>query len=160
MIKIETLQTNDFSMDYFKFGTGSKIAAILPGLSIKSVMGSADAIADGYSILKDDFTVFVFDRRKEIPDAYPIRQMADDTAQAMKKLGLKDIYIFGASQGGMIAISIAIENPDLVAKLVLGSTSSHVRENQFEVIKDWISLANRGDREGLYLSFGEKLYPP
>ena len=55
---------------------------------------------------------------------------------------------------------IAIEHPELVGKMVLGSSSAHVKEAQFHVIREWIDLAKRGDREGLYLSFGQEIYPP
>jgi len=86
--------------------------------------------------------------------------MARDTAEAMKALGLKDTYLFGASQGGMMALVIAIEYPALVKKLVLGSTSAHVQPEQFQVIERWIALAEESDPVGLYLAFGEEIYPP
>ena len=69
-------------MDYFRFGHGGDTLAILPGLSVQSVMGSADIVAESYRLLTDDFTIYVFDRRKELPASYPICAMAQDTAQA------------------------------------------------------------------------------
>nr|MCR5753254.1 alpha/beta hydrolase [Acetatifactor sp.] len=119
----------------------------------------ADAVETGYQLMKDDFTTYVFDRRKEISADYSIRDMAGDTAEAMREIGLKDVYLFGASQGGMIAMVIAIEYPELVKKLVLGSTSSHVMPKQQEVIDKWIQLALEKDRQALYRSFGKEIYP-
>ena len=147
-------------MDFFRFGAGEKTLVILPGLSVQSVMGAADAIAQAYQSLTDRFTIYVFDRRSELPETYSIREMARDTVEAMKALGLKKVCLFGASQGGMMALVIAIEFPELVARMVLGSSSAHVREEQYRVIENWIRLAKAGDREGLYLSFGRELYPP
>ena len=85
--------------------------------------------------------------------------MAEDSVSAIKELGLKKVNLFGASQGGMMAMDIAINHPELVSKLVLGSTSAALNSEQFETIDKWIDLAKAGDSEGLYLAFGEKVYP-
>ena len=159
-IQIETVSTDAFSMDYFCFGQGAQTLVILPGLSIQSVMGAADAVAAAYQSLEDRFTVYVFDRRRNIPPTYTVREMARDTAQAFQKLGLKDVCLFGASQGGMIALVIAIEHPELVRKMALGSTSAHVKEAQYRVLERWARLAREKDKVGLYLSFGREIYPP
>ena len=159
-IRIETLRTEDFSMDFFCFGSGDKTLVILPGLSVQSVMGAADAVAAAYESLAERYTIYVFDRRAELPASYPVRQMARDTAAAFAALGLRKVCLFGASQGGMIALVLAIEHPELVGKMVLGSSSAHVQEAQYRVIDHWVSLAKAGDREGLYLDFGREIYPP
>ncbi len=159
-IVIETLQTPHFTMRFFRFGTGDKPLVILPGLSVQSVMGAADAIASAYQSLGDRFAIYVFDRRADLPDAYSVHDMARDTAEAFQFLGLEDICLFGASQGGMIALVLAIEHPELIGKMALGSSSAHVREQQYHVLEDWIRLAKAGDRTGLYLAFGREIYPP
>ncbi len=159
-IQIETVHTGTFSMDYFRFGHGERILVILPGLSVQSVMGAADAIASAYRSLEDRFTIYVFDRRSELPPSYPVREMARDTAEAFQALGLKDVCVFGASQGGMIALVMAIEHPELIQKMALGSTSAHVREAQFRVLEGWADLARQKDKVGLYLAFGREIYPP
>ena len=160
MIPIERVECRDFAMEFFRFGTGARTLVILPGLSVQSVMGSAEAVAQAYDALAQDYTIYLFDRRETLPDVYSVEEMARDTAEAMKALGLKDTYLFGASQGGMMALVIAIEYPELVKKLVLGSTSAHVLPEQFRSIERWIALAEANDPVGLYLSFGEKIYPP
>ena len=159
-ILIETVKTQRFSMDFFRFGEGKKKLVILPGLSVQSVMGAADAIAAAYQSLTDRYTIYVFDRRADLPAAYSVHDMARDTAEAFQALGLRDVCLFGASQGGMIALVLAIEHPALVGRMVLGSSSAHVREEQYRVIEEWVRLAKAEDREGLYLSFGREIYPP
>lgn len=159
-IQIETVRTERFSMRYFRFGRGDKTLVILPGLSIQSVMGAADAVAAAYQSLEDSYTIYVFDRRAELPSPYTVRDMARDTAEAFAALGLRKVCLFGASQGGMIALVLAVEHPELVGKMVLGSSSAHVRQAQYRVIEDWVRLAKAGDREGLYLAFGREIYPP
>ena len=159
-IKIETVKTEDFSMDFFRFGEGERTLVILPGLSVQSVMGAADAVAEAYRSLTDRFTIYVFDRRRELPTVYSVRDMARDTAAAFRALGLKKVCLFGASQGGMIALLLAIEHPELVDRLALGSSSAHLRPEQAHVLEEWIRLAKEGDRTGLYLAFGRDVYPP
>ncbi len=158
-IAIETVSTDTFSMDYFRFGHGEKTFVILPGLSVQSVMGSADAVAEAYAMFTDDYTVYLFDRRKELPASYSTREMAMDTAAAMKALGLENVFLFGTSQGGMMALDIAAIYPDLVQKLILGSSAAEVNAETNRLFEHWITLAKEKNTEELYLSFGEAIYP-
>lgn len=159
-VLIETVKTDCFTMEFFRFGRGGKKLVILPGLSIQSVMGASEAIAAAYQSLTERYTIYVFDRRTDLPKTYSVRDMARDTADAFHTLGLDKVCLFGASQGGMMALVLAIEHPELVYRMVLGSSSAHVREQQYRVIEEWIRLAKTGDREGLYLAFGKAIYPP
>ena len=159
-IRIETVQTDQFSMEYFRFGKGEQTLVILPGLSVQSVMGAADAIAAAYQSLENRFTIYVFDRRSNLPPVYTVRDMARDTAEAFQILGLKNVCLFGASQGGMIGLVMAIEHPELIRKMVLGSTSAHVQEPQYHVLEKWAQLARSKDKVGMYLEFGKEIYPP
>ncbi len=157
---MQTVTTNSFSMDYVKFGAGDKTMVIIPGLSVDSVMKYEDAVTGAYAPLAEDFTIYLFDRRKDLPSSYSIQDMANDTAEAVIKLSLNNIYLFGASQGGMISMLIAAEHPELVSKLVLGSTSSRVDTDLCDnVITKWTDLAKQKKAKELYLAFGEALYP-
>lgn len=158
-IQVETARTASFTMDYFRFGHGKETLVILPGLSVQSVMGSADAVAEAYRLLTDDFTIYVFDRRNELPSSYSVYEMAQDTAEAFRALGLEQVCLFGASQGGMMAMEIAIEYPELVQKLALGSTTDCMTNERYQMVGKWTRLAEAKDAEGLYLTFGEALYP-
>ena len=100
-ILFDCVKTVNFEMDYFRFGGGEKTMVILPGLSVQSVMGAARAVAEEYAVMRDDFTVYLFDRRKNLPARYSVYDMAKDTAEAMQSLGLRELCLFGASQGGM-----------------------------------------------------------
>ena len=157
-VEIKTVVADSFSMDYFCFGKGDQPLVILPGLSIQSVMGAADAIAQAYRSLEDIFTIYVFDRRSDLPENCSIKDMAEDTVRAIEAVGLKSIYLFGASQGGMIAQLIAVGYPGLVRKLIIGSSASEVDDGQFSVIGEWIKKAKEKDKAGLFLDFGEKIY--
>ena len=155
---VKTVSTGDIEMDYVTFGSGKKSFVILPGLSIHSVMSQADAVAQNYADFTEDYTVYLFDRVKDMKEDYTIRDMANDTASAMEKLGISDADVFGASQGGMIAQYLAIDHPKLVNKLILGSTLSKPNDTFNSVVNHWISLAEAKDEEGLLESFCEDVY--
>ena len=158
-IPIETVKTAEFEMQYFRFGTGARPFVILPGLSVQSVMGAAEAVAGAYADFAEDYTVYVFDRRSELPETYSVYQMGLDTAEAMRSLGLFGADVFGASQGGMMAQVIAIEAPELVHRLVLGSTTSHIKPEDEPVFDEWLQLARAKDGPALYDAFGKAIYP-
>ncbi len=123
---ILTVKTNGTETEYIRFGHGKKTLVIIPGLSVKSVLLSEEQIVSAYSPFENEYTVYLFDRRLNMPENYTVYGMANDTAAAMTALGLEDVCLFGVSQGGMIAQCIAIEHPALVSKLVLGSTAARV----------------------------------
>jgi len=158
--RIHTIENAEFTMQYLRFGTGKKPMVILPGLSVQSVMPAAPLIEKQYEIFREDFTVYLFDRRAEVPPVYSVYDMANDTAKTMQTLGLHDVCLFGASQGGMMAMMIAAVHPELVGRLAVGSSACSVKGNRSAVISEWITLARKGNAEKLYLAFGEKLYPP
>ena len=145
-------------MDYIVFGSGEKTFVILPGLSVHSVMGSADAIAEAYKDFAEEYTVYLFDRVKSISDGYSVRDMAADTAKAMKELGIENADVFGASQGGMIAEYLAIDYPGLVHKMILGSTLARPNDGFDNIVDEWISLAEEKQETKLLESFVDSVY--
>lgn len=156
-MEVKRLEFEDFQLEYFRFGTGNKVMVMLPGLSIKSVMLSASAVEKEYSMFSKEFTVYLFERRLNPTNNTTIKSLADDTIKAIKKLGLKDIYLIGVSQGGMLAMEIALAEPQLIKKMVLGSTSAKIENNI--VLDRWIDLAQKKEKEALYLDFAKCIYP-
>lgn len=105
-----------------------------------------------------EYTVYVLDKRADIPEGYTIRDMADDAARAMEQLHLDRAHVFGISQGGMIAQYLAINYPHLVQKLVLGVTTSRSNEVVERVIQDWIRMAKADAYGAIVTDMFEKMY--
>lgn len=147
-------------MDFCSFGQGKESFVILPGLSVQRVLPSADAIAKAYEPLTNEFTVYVFERRNDMPDPYPVSEMARDTAEAIGALELGEITLFGASQGGMIGMQIAIDRPELVKCLILGSTTARVTEDQYRLFEKSVSSAKAEKPAELMEGFAGAIYPP
>lgn len=152
------ISLEDSDMEYAVFGKGTKNFVIIPGLSVHGVMGAADAIADAYQSFTDDYTVYVFDAAGKLPGSYSVRDLSDDIAEAMTQLGIPDADIFGASLGGMTAMRLAIDHPELVNKMVLGSTFAKPNDTFSSLISEWIGLAEEKKEAELLGSFVDHVY--
>lgn len=156
----DTVRTGEITMDYFRFGHGDKTLVIIPGASAVSVMKFADAVKEAYNIMADDYTVYVIDRRKNIPDVYSITDMARDTIAVIKAVGLDRFDLFGTSQGGMIALVMTLEHPEMIRRLALGSSSATLDGDQYpKAIGKWVTAALEGNVEEMCLEFGRSIYP-
>jgi pimeloyl-ACP methyl ester carboxylesterase len=88
---------------------GTSFGALLPGLAKDRQVIAFDMQAHG--------------RTADIDRPLSMEQMADDTAAAIRQLGIERADFFGYSMGAGIALQIAIRHPDVVRKLVLASVS-------------------------------------
>ena len=157
-IKFSSVAADRFTMEYAAFGNGKKPLVIIPGVSLKSVLLSAPAVAAQYDRFVPDHRIYLFDRKKEIKAGYSVIEMAEDTAKAMKRLGIKNADVFGASQGGMIAEVIAARHPGLVGRLILGSTLAGQNETSIRTFTEWIRLCDLGNAEALNHAVFKKVY--
>jgi len=57
----------------------------------------------------------------DIDRPFSLEQMADDTAELLTQLNISSANIFGFSNGGQVALQLAIRHPEKVQKLVLAS---------------------------------------
>jgi pimeloyl-ACP methyl ester carboxylesterase len=65
-------------------------------------------------------------RRRLNPEQYTLSDMAEDTAELMRKLEIAPAHVVGASMGGMIAQMLAAEHPEVVRSLtsIMSTTGS------------------------------------
>lgn len=152
------LNIQNMSFDYITFGKGSKPLVMIQGLNTRGIKGAALSLAYMYRIFAKDYKVYLFDRRPEVLEGITVRDMALDIAMAMDTLGIKNAYIFGVSQGGMIAQYLAIDRPDLVKKMVLAVTLSRNNETVKKVVSNWIKMTELGNMKELVKDMAEKMY--
>lgn len=141
--KMNTVELKTGNMPYISFGDGEKIMVMIPGLRTSGIEGTAVFAAWYYRMFAKEYTVYLFDRKDALPDDVTIHSLAEDTAEAMTRLGLSNAYVYGASQGGMIAQDLTIHHPELVKKLVLAVTLSKSNSTAETVIRHWISLIEK-----------------
>ncbi len=155
-----TLSIDGSDMDYVSFGRGKRPLIMLPGLSdaLKTVKGSAILLALLYRKFAGVFRVFVFSRKNRLAANCTIRDMAADQARACELLGLSSACVVGVSQGGMIALHLAAEHPQLVKKLVLANTAACANDTVTQVVGNWLQLAKAGNFSALFADTTEKTY--
>lgn len=145
MAEIKTVKFDNFEMDYFTFGNGPKVFVIVPGMSLKSVMLSADAIIAAYAPFSSEYTCYVFDYVKDMRRGYSARDMADDLSFALRLLGVEHAYYFGASLGGMVLQELAIRHPEFIDKIALGSTFARVNDDTLGIMNRWKTYIEQRD---------------
>ena len=146
-----TLHLQGDTMHYIRFGSGPKVLIMLPGLGdgLTTVKGTALPMALMYRAFSRDYTVHMFSRRNHLPQGYTTRNMARDLKEALDLLSIQKADLIGVSMGGMIAQHFAADYPEHTNKLVLVVTCAQPNPTLTASIGEWISLAERGDHQGL-----------
>lgn len=153
-----TLTIGNTRMDTITFGSGPKPLVMIQGLNTRPIKGAGPSLALLYRRFAREFTVYLFDRRADLPEAVTVRDLARDVALAMDSLGLKQACVLGVSQGGMMAQYLAMDRPDLVKKLVLAVTLSRSNETVETVIHRWTALTRAGRWKALVTDMAESMY--
>jgi len=160
MIPVRTLKCERFEMDYACFGKGRRILVILPGMSLHPVVPNAAFVARMFSCFTESHTVYLFDRKKNIQSGYSVFDMADDCVVALDMLSIVQADFYGASQGGMIAMTIAARYPSRVGKLALASTAAKSSAISTQTMNSWAEIARKGDPVELNRNIFSKVYSP
>jgi pimeloyl-ACP methyl ester carboxylesterase len=142
--------TNGIELEYEVFGDGEPLLLIM-GLGAQMILWPDAFVA---SLVRRGFRVIRFDNRDTglstrphgrvgdvrklmarrllglpVPSPYTLRDMATDTAGLLDHLGIDRAHVVGASMGGMIAQTMAIEHPRRVASLVSIMSSTGARRH-------------------------------
>ena len=128
------------------------------GVSLTGLEGQGEAVAEAYQLFSAQYSVYLFERKKTLKEGYRVEDMAEDISRAMELLHLDSAYVYGVSQGGMIAQVLAIRYPEKVKKLVLCSTMSRPTEIMKRVGKTWLELAGKQDVVALNRNFFQVVY--
>ena len=67
---------------------------------------------------------------KKIKSPYDLNDMANDTIALLKYLGIEKAHFVGASMGGLIAQTIALNSPEIVNSLTLMISSPGIRDER------------------------------
>ena len=160
MAETETVKVTNGKVEFIKFGNGEKPLVILPGLSYDGFFDKAEDIERAYLIFVKKFTVYLIDRNLTPKTGYSINDIAEDTAEVLKTLQIKNADFFGASLGGMVATKLAINYPHMVNKLILGSTLSRPNDTFIKILTTWENLAKNDDIKSLTAHINQTIYSP
>lgn len=129
---------NGIELYYEEHGSGPALL-LVPGLG-------ADTRLFGGIIgpLAASCHVVVFDprgggRSDKPPGPYTVEQMADDAAGLLDVLRIDRAVVVGYSMGGRIALSLALDHPRRVRRLVLAATSASTPPTRV-LSRRWLAL--------------------
>jgi len=149
---------DDNTFRYMKFGNGKKNLIIIPGLYLFDILKSKDIIEKQYSYLSSEYSIYLFERKVNIPSDYTIYDFTNDYIKIFNKLNLKDLYLFGTSMGGIISLLIASKTSFLVKKLILAGTTSYINDDESKFFIDLVNYAKNNKLDELLSLMLEKIY--
>ena len=114
------IQVGDLKMYYEIHGEGEPLVLLHGGMLQSGVFTAI------LPFLNENRQIILIDqqahgRTNDLKRPLSFEQMADDTAELLTKIAIKNADVFGYSEGGAVALNLAIKHPKLVRKLILGS---------------------------------------
>jgi len=114
-------QINGMQMHYQIYGEGE------PLLLVHGLGSSGRDWEIQYAHFAQNYQVIVFDGRghgqsDKPPGPYSIARFAEDCAKLLKFLELEQVHVVGISMGGMIALQLAVDYPEMMKSLVVVNT--------------------------------------
>lgn len=152
------VEFDDTYMNVIRFGQGERVLVIAAGLSLTGLEGKGAAVAGDYAVFAEDYTVYLFDRKKKLPAEYSIHLMGEDIYRVLCELGVAKASFYGVSQGGMIVQDIALSHPETVEKLILCSTLSRFEREKGSAVGEWLEHAKAKEIVLLNRSFFKYVY--
>lgn len=112
------IRVNDREITYWETGRGKKTMVLLHTLrtQIEYTERIVPLLADEYRIIAPDLPGFGRSS-KELNQPYNASLFVETIGELIKKLDLNDITLVGESIGGTIALCLAAEMPDRIAKV-------------------------------------------
>ncbi len=125
------LNCNSTNLYYETYGAGSTL------LFIHGLGSSAYDWKAQIDYFSAQYKVIVLDLRghgqsDKAAGLYSIPLFAEDVASLIKNLSLKEVDIVGISLGGMVAMQLAVNYPQLVKKMVIVNSFSEFPQNTFK----------------------------
>jgi pimeloyl-ACP methyl ester carboxylesterase len=114
---VATVDANGVRHHYEKHGTGAPVLLLHGGLESSESWGAqTPALAEGHQVV-------LIDRRghgrtPDVGGPITYEVMRDDTIACIEALDLAGAHLVGWSDGGIIALMVAIERPELVGRIV------------------------------------------
>ena len=116
------LQTSKINLYYEKTGTGAPLIMLHGNGEDHTIFNQATTALEKY------FTVYAIDSRghgKSSPvDELHYEDMADDVYEFICKLNLEKPIVYGFSDGGIIALILAIKHPEVISQIVASGVNT------------------------------------
>lgn len=125
-------------------GTGRPLVLLHGGLTtIETSFGKAlPSLAQTWQVIAVEQQAH--GRTADVDRPLSFEQMADDTAALLRRIGIQQADFFGYSDGGNVALGLAIRHPGLVRKLAIAGTNYN-NDGLYPEILEFLRHANAED---------------
>jgi pimeloyl-ACP methyl ester carboxylesterase len=135
-----TITINGTELFYRETGNGSS-----PILLIHGTAANADIWGETFDALVAHHRVIAYDRRGFSRSVYPpvkdLHLHSEDAAALLTQMHAAPATVVGWSAGGIIALDLAVNHPELVSSLVLCEPPLHARKHpQLSFVKDFLKV--------------------
>ncbi len=125
----------DIEIAYIEEGSGNQTILFIHGLG-----SYLPAWKNNIRVLKDNYHCIAIDlpgygKSSKLPYDYNMTFFADVIKKFIQKKGLSNVILAGHSMGGQISMITAIQNPDLINKIILVDPAGFERFNEGQ--KQW-----------------------
>jgi pimeloyl-ACP methyl ester carboxylesterase len=143
------MKIKESSMYYKEYGSGE------PLLLIAGLASDSQSWLPIVNRLSKHFRVIIFDNRgvgrsDSNNDGITIEIMTNDCVRLINHLGYSKVNILGHSMGGIIAMDMAINFPDMVDKLIVEASAPQLNNRNIELFNDWVNYLNEGMKKELW----------
>jgi pimeloyl-ACP methyl ester carboxylesterase len=137
------IKANGINIHYEEFGNGAPLILLHGG------SGTLDEWKPLMPAFEPHFHIYALDSRGHGKTDNPsgklsYRMMADDVAAFIRELGIPHPLVCGYSDGGQIAIELAMRHPGLARALVAGAVWFRFSEQYVSSLKNW-GVEKRGE---------------
>jgi pimeloyl-ACP methyl ester carboxylesterase len=136
---VTTITINGVNLFYREQGSGSSI------LLIHGTAANADIWGETFDALAAHHRVIAYDRRGFSRSIYPpvkdLHLHGEDAAALLTQMHATPATVVGWSAGGIIALDLAVNHPQLVSSLVLCEPPLHARKHpRLSFLKDFLKV--------------------
>jgi pimeloyl-ACP methyl ester carboxylesterase len=138
-------------MYYAELGSGPTLLLLHGGgdSGENSFARQIDVFAERYRLLAPDQVGQ--GRTPDVPGPLSYTGMMEDTAALLQKLKVKHVDVVGFSDGGILALMLAVRHPDLVRRLVISGVNISPEGLNADDLEDlrasWQEIRNRKGRK-------------
>ena len=156
-LDIRFASSSGSAVAYATLGRGSETIVVMPGfVSHIEIAWEHEGLRHVLERLGERHTVVVFDRRgvglsERLTQAGTVEAAATDVRSILDAAGIEQAWLFGSSEGGPAAITLAVSSPSRVSGLVLfGSMAKGSRAHDYpwalkrEAFDLWMDRLVRG----------------
>lgn len=131
MMEEKTCLVNGVSLFYLEGPSNGK-----PLLLIHGITNNRHSFDSLIPLLESSFQLFLIDLRghgksQRITSGYKIVDMVADIEQFVLKIVLEKCFIYGHSLGGLIALKLSVDHPEIVHSIVIGDILFLINKQQF-----------------------------